>query len=178
MQATFDLFCQEYMAAGLLTESIMEESIPEKVYDAACSGHWQSGTPEKNSRHTLQFGHYWVPPDVPQKLQVLLQAQMWRWRGLLKAQASHPSARPSVATDPMADPGLADASAIALAERRRQVVAPLLKARKWTISKWATQAGVSKNSAYEYLAGKRQLSEENRKALAEVLDLKPEALPQ
>ena len=178
VQAAFDLFCQEYMAAGLLTESIMEESIPEKVYDAACSGHWQTGTPEKNSRYTLQFGHYWVPPDVPQMLKVLLQAQMWRWRGSLKAQAPHPSARPSVATDPMADPGLAGDSAIALAEQRRRVVAPILKDKRWTTSRWATQAGVSKNSAYEYLAGKRQLREENRKALAEVLDLKPEALPQ
>jgi hypothetical protein len=36
---------------------------------------------------------------------------------------------------------------------------------------------VSKNCAYEYLAGTRDLSEENRRAMAEELGLATEQLP-
>jgi len=62
-------------------------------------------------------------------------------------------------------------------ERRRAVVMPILTAKTWTPNKWVTKAGVSKNSVYEYLGGKRNLSLENRQALAEELGLKPEELP-
>src|SRR6266704_2380446 len=158
----------------------------------------------QNSDAEAALGEGWgdspAGPFIPQDADPLLCFDQWELeslsdeakqhirKGLADAHAAvldsvmghdipdHPSARPSVATDPMADPGLAGDSAIALAEQRRRVVAPILKDKRWTTSRWATQAGVSKNSAYEYLAGKRQLREENRKALAEVLDLKPEAL--
>ncbi len=60
---------------------------------------------------------------------------------------------------------------------RCSVVMPILNRLKWTRSKWAAKAGVGKNSAYEYLDGSRNLSEENRRAMAEVLSLKPEQLP-
>ena len=62
-------------------------------------------------------------------------------------------------------------------EQRRAVVDPLLKAKGWTVNKWGTQAGVSKNCAYDYLAGKRNLSTANRLAMAQVLGLKAEDLP-
>lgn len=60
---------------------------------------------------------------------------------------------------------------------RQAVVTPILDKKGWTRSKWATEAGVSKNSVYEYLDGRRSLSDANRKPMAEVLDLKPEQLP-
>ena len=63
------------------------------------------------------------------------------------------------------------------AERRSSVVTPLLTFKRWKRGKWAARAGVSKNSVYDYLNGKRNLSFENRQALAEVLELKPEGLP-
>lgn len=75
----------------------------------------------------------------------------------------------------------ADSTSLAAAdtakERRCAVVAPLLKAKGWTINKWGTQAGVSKNCPYGYLRGKRYLSNANRRALAQVLGLKTEDLP-
>jgi hypothetical protein len=62
-------------------------------------------------------------------------------------------------------------------ERRRAVVDPILKAKQWTVNKWGTQAGVGKNCAYEYLGGRRNLSNANRLALAQVLGLTAEDLP-
>jgi hypothetical protein len=64
-----------------------------------------------------------------------------------------------------------------LATARKAAVLPILISKGWKRGKWATKAGVSKNSVYEYLEGKRALSDENRKAMAEVLELKPEELP-
>jgi hypothetical protein len=61
--------------------------------------------------------------------------------------------------------------------RRRSLVMPILKAKQWTRGMWATKAGVSKNSVYEYLNGKRDLGIENRQAMADELGLKPEDLP-
>ena len=61
---------------------------------------------------------------------------------------------------------------------RKAVVMPILAKQRWTRGKWATQAGVGKNSVYEYLDGKRNLTPENRRAMAEVIDLKPEDLPE
>jgi hypothetical protein len=65
----------------------------------------------------------------------------------------------------------------ALAAARRAVVMPILKARRWSRGKWVTAAAVGKNCIYEYLDGKRNPGEENRRAMAEALDLKPEDLP-
>ena len=61
---------------------------------------------------------------------------------------------------------------------RCDVVEPLLKQKRWTRGKWVTEAGVGKNSVYEYLDGKRKLSAENRKAMAEALGVSPEQLPE
>ena len=75
----------------------------------------------------------------------------------------------------------ASAGSTSIVERskvRRTVVLPILASKRWTRGKWATKAGVSKNSVYEYLNGKRKLTQENRKALADVLGLKPEDLPE
>lgn len=63
------------------------------------------------------------------------------------------------------------------AERRSAKVTPILASKRWTRGKWATKAGVGKNSVYDYLSGKRNLSFANRQALAEELGLKPEELP-
>lgn len=63
------------------------------------------------------------------------------------------------------------------AVERQQVVMPILKSKEWTRSRWASEAGVSKNSVYEYLTGKRRLTDGNRKPMAEVLELRPEELP-
>jgi hypothetical protein len=63
------------------------------------------------------------------------------------------------------------------AQERQAVVMPILQLKKWTRNKWASKAGVSKNCVYEYLEGRRQLSEENRTALAEELGIAIERLP-
>jgi hypothetical protein len=61
--------------------------------------------------------------------------------------------------------------------RRCAVVMPILRSKNWTRCRWVTEAGVSKNSVYDYLSGKRNLSPANLKALAEVLGLRPEEFP-
>jgi hypothetical protein len=71
--------------------------------------------------------------------------------------------------------------AIAIAERaqrRQATVMPILKAKLWKPGRLATMAGVGKNSVYRYLDGTRtKISSENRNAIAQVLDLMPEHLP-
>jgi hypothetical protein len=62
-------------------------------------------------------------------------------------------------------------------KQRWAVVGPILEAKGWTINKWGTKAGVGRNCAYEYLDGRRNLSNANRMALAQVLGLKAEDLP-
>lgn len=66
----------------------------------------------------------------------------------------------------------------ARSERRGAVVMPILRSKSWKRCRWAARAGVSKNSVYDYLSGKRNLSVENRQALAEELGLKPDELPE
>lgn len=66
---------------------------------------------------------------------------------------------------------------VELAAARQAVVNPILKSKRWTRGRWVTKAGVSKNSVYEYLEGKRNLSQENREAMAQALGLPPEQLP-
>jgi hypothetical protein len=65
-----------------------------------------------------------------------------------------------------------------LAAKRRHVVMPVLKHKRWTRGKWASEAGVGKNCVYEYLGGKRNPAYENRKAMADALGLKVEDLPE
>ena len=60
---------------------------------------------------------------------------------------------------------------------RQGVVMPILSKRRWKRGTWATEAGVGKNSVYQYLDGTRNLTPENRRAMAEMIDLKPEDLP-
>ena len=72
-----------------------------------------------------------------------------------------------------ADPEQAERAGV-----RQAVVNPCLTKKRWTRGKWATEAGVGKNSVYEYLDGRRNLSTANRTAMAEALDLKPEQLPE
>ena len=62
-------------------------------------------------------------------------------------------------------------SVLERSERRSAVVMPMLRSRRWTRSRWAARAGIGKNSVYEYLKGARNLSPENRQALAEELAL-------
>jgi hypothetical protein len=62
--------------------------------------------------------------------------------------------------------------------RRKAVVLPILKSKRWTRGKWATESGVGKNCVYEYLKGQRKPTDKSRKAMAEVLGLQPEGLPE
>jgi hypothetical protein len=70
-----------------------------------------------------------------------------------------------------------DIDRAALARIREAFVTPILRKKLWTRGRWVTESGVSKNSVYDYLSGKRRLSFENRKAMAEAIGLKPEELP-
>jgi hypothetical protein len=93
MRKAFELFTLEYLNAALLTEWVMSQSIPRMVYDAAVSAGWQTGALQKNRRCTIQFGHYWVPSEVPAMLEELFRAHAWRLRGKLPR---NPSEAPEV----------------------------------------------------------------------------------
>jgi hypothetical protein len=69
-------------------------------------------------------------------------------------------------------------SASLRAAARQAVVTPILASKRWTRGKWVTKAAVGKNSVYEYLDGRRTLTDENRKAMAEALGLEPTDLPE
>ena len=88
-------------------------------------------------------------------------------------ELSLPAVVPAEAKAGPADPEQAERAGV-----RQAVVNPLLAKKRWSRGKWVTEAGVSKNSVYEYLDGRRSLSPANRTAMAEALDLKPEQLPE
>jgi hypothetical protein len=64
------------------------------------------------------------------------------------------------------------------ARNRQAVVLPILAEKRWKRGRWATEAGVGKNSVYKYLDGTRKLTPENRRAMAEAIDLQAEKLPE
>jgi len=70
----------------------------------------------------------------------------------------------------------------AVAERaamRQAVVMPILRKKRWTRGRLATTAGVAKNSVYGYLDGTIiQISDENRRAIADALGIEPHQLPE
>lgn len=64
------------------------------------------------------------------------------------------------------------------AAKRLAVVGPILKDKLWTRGRLATEAGVGKNSIYQYLNGNRaKITDANRKAIAQALSLIPDKLP-
>jgi hypothetical protein len=91
MKKVFDVIAAQYLDAGLLTESMLNDTIPRMVYDAAVSGRWQTGSLGKNSSCTLQYGHHWVPHDVPKMLAALLESRVWRLRGKLGRESGMPT---------------------------------------------------------------------------------------
>jgi hypothetical protein len=69
-------------------------------------------------------------------------------------------------------------AAIERAAKRGAIVTPILASKRWKPGRLATEAGVGKNSVYEYLDGTRvRITDENRKAIADALGLDPKALP-
>jgi hypothetical protein len=193
MRKVFGLFAEEYLNTGLLTESIIAEAIPQMVYDVAVSGGWQTGTLKANGTCTLEFGHYWVPNDVPKMMQNLFEVQVWRLRAKLEeSQSAKPTPLPSSVLEqqqplPRAlrkidlrepcDPKHYEVVAERGA-RRKAVVDPILKQKRWKRGRLVTESGVGKATVYGYLDGTRsKIAEENRKALADCLGLKPEELP-
>jgi hypothetical protein len=91
--------------------------------------------------------------------------------------AAPPGPETATLSQPKATPATEQGAQASRAAARQAVVMPILKLKRWKRGKWATAAGVSKNSVYEYLDGKRNLSEDNRQAMADALGLKPENLP-
>lgn len=66
----------------------------------------------------------------------------------------------------------------ARAARRQAVVNPVLQEKRWKRGRLVTEAGVGKNSVYQYLDGTRsKITDENREALADALGLTVEQLP-
>lgn len=64
------------------------------------------------------------------------------------------------------------------AARRQAVVMPILRDKGWSRGHLVTGAGVGKNTVYKYLDGTRAtITDKNRNAIADVLGLPPEQLP-
>jgi hypothetical protein len=64
------------------------------------------------------------------------------------------------------------------AARRQRVVSPILEQKRWKRGRLVTDSGVGKATVYGYLNGTRaSISKDNRKAIADSLELKLEQLP-
>jgi hypothetical protein len=58
------------------------------------------------------------------------------------------------------------------------MVCPILEQKRWTRGRLVTESGVGKATVYGYLDGTRaSINKDNRRAIAEVLGLKPDQLP-
>jgi len=84
---------------------------------------------------------------------------------------------PSSANDGVDDPTKAEAIA-ERAAKRQAVVNPILQRKHWTRGRLVTEAGLGKNSVYQYLDGTRaKITDKNREAIAEALGISKEELP-
>jgi len=125
-----------------------------------------------------------IPGDLPARIE---RSEQWRQsRRLLQevadAQACDEQSDGSGQTSEVKPKvGVDSARAEAIAERaarRQAVVNPILKQKRWKRGRLATEAGVGKNSVYDYLDGTRAtITDENRKAIADALGLRSEQLP-
>ena len=68
--------------------------------------------------------------------------------------------------------------ALALSESRKRVVDPRLSKKGWSPRQWAIHAGVDPSVIYGYLSGTSKPHAENRKAIAEALNLAEPDLPE
>ena len=93
------------------------------------------------------------------------------------SQSSIANPKPASAECPRGLPAKEENPEALRAVARRAVVMPILASKRWKRGRWATKAGVGKNSVYEYLNGTRTLTDQNRKAMAEALELESEDLP-
>lgn len=95
------------------------------------------------------------------------------------AQANFPQSAPGSKVPD--EPQVVEEGVKQRAERRRAFIIPRLQAKRpkpWSPGRLAAEAGVGKNSVYEYLNGKRaKISKENREAFSNALGVKPSELP-
>jgi hypothetical protein len=153
------------------------------IWDCAIAGGWWHLASEAPTDiFPERIGHYWVWRDDSRDWGMLFRAETSDWTGTLLAAKANPQpafdpTKAVAAVDPRALPSSNESLEGSRAAARQAVVMPILSLRRWRRGRWATEAGVGKNSVYEYLDGKRTLSNENRKAMAEVIGLKPEDLP-
>jgi hypothetical protein len=118
----------------------------------------------------------WPGGNAEMLKKAYLQGSILKWR--LKARAMKSGSQPEERGDRIGSASrVASPAASEHASRRQGVVKPILDSRGWTTNKWGTLAGVGRSCPYDYLSGKRKLTDPNRKALADVLGLKPEDLP-
>ena len=105
-----------------------------------------------------------------------LEDRMAHWQVVCTAASATDSAAVRAGAERTTSEGAAGTES-AIAAKRRSVVMPILKQKRWTRGKWATKAGVGKNCVYDYLDGKRNPGYANREAMAEELGLQAEELP-
>jgi hypothetical protein len=122
------------------------------------------------------LGWKWPGGNAEMLKKAYLLGSILKWH--LKARAMKSGSQPEEQGDRVGSASrVAVPDASEHASRRQAVVNPILNSRGWTTNKWGTLAGVGKSCPYDYLSGKRKLTDPNRKALADVLELKPEDLP-
>jgi len=170
--------------AGFWLEGVASESFAARFELLATEGGVALGAPKGTSPLSYWFdrflldlcanksNHLRMCSGVAGFVERLLEAS-----GLYCARLARRSLEGTA--DPAATPEspVAGDSVEERSERRGALMMPMLRTKGWTRSRWAAQAGVSKNSVYGYLRGERNLSVENRQALAEELGLKPEGVP-
>jgi hypothetical protein len=202
MRTLFNAVANVLFAAGILTEKLVREDILLFVWDCAiAAGWWRRASETPNGIFRERLGHYWVWRDEDGDGLALFRSETGRWLTKVFEQAAAAAQPSSVAAEsmagetpspwlqsvatpePQATAGMAkiDRTKRSQAEKaaeRQAVIDPKLKQKGWKPHKWAAVARVSKNSVYGYRDGKRNLSSENRTAMAAALGLTADALPE
>jgi hypothetical protein len=179
IQKVFDVFATEYQAAGILNEFCLTDTLLKMVYGAAVASGWQTGALEQNGRCTLRFGDYWTPPEVPDMLNKLLDAQIWRHRGKLGMKSCPTGTKDAARMGDAEDTTDAYSEADKRLDRRSpKEVVDAAKRQKKTRSyeKFAAKIGIGKDTLYAITKENRWVSDETYILVAQACDCKPHDL--
>lgn len=173
---------QEFLAGGIEQELDGEaiwvvrdgerEPAPQEIQA------WYAAHDEWDRRAGLVFPN--VKVALREELKQVLEREVTFWVRKAQIRSSgktEPRPQDEAAAGAQSPETASGESRLAAKGRREAVVMPILEKRRWTRGKWVTEAGVGKNSVYDYLEGKRTLTSANREAMAQALGLEPSDLP-
>jgi hypothetical protein len=138
----------------------------------------QDLAPRVGLARSVQIAFWNLVRDTGRGAGLQVPDRIAHWQLVGASGSSTESAKDRVGVEPAMSEGDAVRTESALAAKRQGVIMPILRQKRWSRGMWVTKSGVGKNCVYEYLAGKRNPGDVNRKAMAEALGLAVEDLPE